>query len=193
MYRFALRALCVALLAPAVAASAAAPWSAPWLDQAARGNVSSRVERSACPRGTYAVGLTVRAREHVESLGVECAALGIDGQHRSLSTAASLGHRAGDPARSLRCASGHVITAMRARASEVIDQVAVACRSWNSRQGVHGSLRWQPALGGSNGEPVGPIECPSGMAMTTLSARTAQRHIQAVSFSCDALAPSSLR
>src|SRR5690606_12335114 len=70
---------------------------------------------------------------------------------------------------------------------EFIDQMSFACRSWNATQGLHGSLRWLPKHGGSGGEPVGPIECPSEKAMTALHGRKAGSYIPYVSVTCNDL------
>ncbi|HEY8539621.1 MAG TPA: IPT/TIG domain-containing protein [Steroidobacteraceae bacterium] len=144
---------------------------------------------SACPNGKYVVGVEIRSGTLIDAMRVECAKLGPNGEHQDRTQGAWLGNERGGNVRIMRCPAGQVVTASRARAGDFVDQVSFACRRWNAAQGLHGSLSWQPAHGGSGGEPVGPVECPDGMAMTELGGRKAGSYIGFFTVSCKKLPP----
>lgn len=174
----------------ATTGEAAQEWSSPWLGKTTLLNAAgARHDHSSCPQEKYVVGMVIRSGTLVDAIGVECAALGPNGEHQNVSEGPLLGNRHGGNARTLRCASGHVVTAMRARAGEFIDQVSFACRSWTPSQGLYGSQKWQPAQGGTGGEPAGPAECPNGMAMTRMWAKATGSYISEFNFTCKPLPP----
>lgn len=147
------------------------------------------LEESKCPAGKYIVGLEIRSGALVDAMRAECASLGPNGEHQNLSQTDTVGSTSGGRPRLSRCPAGQVITAVRARTGEYIDQVSFACRSWKATQGLHGSLRWQPKHGGSGGEPVGPIECPSGTAMTMIKGVHTGAYIARFWVTCKDLPP----
>ncbi len=172
MTAFISRSAFVFLLGLAMAVSAqAAEWTSSQIGTTSLLNTFAGVgtlEESKCPAGKYIVGLEIRSGTLVDAMRAECASLGPSGEHQNLSQTDTVGSVSGGRPRLSRCPAGQVMTAVRARTGEYIDQVSFACRSWSATQGLHGSLRWQPKHGGSGGEPVGPIECPSGKAMTKI-------------------------
>ena len=149
---------------------------------------SSGTGGGGCHEGQYMVGFEIRSGTLVDAISAECATLGPNGEHRNLSQTNILGNLDGGSPRLSRCPSGQVMTAVRARAGEFIDQVSFACRSWNATQGLHGSLRWLPKHGGSGGQPVGPIECPDGKAMMRLTGE-AGSYISRFWVTCKTLPP----
>ena len=158
-------------LAMTVSATAADLWQSSqivnktFLNSAA----SDGIGGGGCREGQYIVGFEVRSGTLVDAISAECATLGPNGEHRNISQTRTLGNTGGGSPRLSRCPSGQVMTAVRARAGQFIDQVSFACRSWNATQGLHGPLRWQAKHGGSGGEPAGPIECPDNKAMIRLT------------------------
>ena len=193
MIKFASHSAFVLLMALATTASAQQPYAGAWESSPlGKSTVVNTVAlsgygRSECPAGKLAVGLEIRAGTLVDAMRVECAKLGPNGEHQSMSQAGVAGNTSGGNVRVMRCPAGQVITAARARAGEFIDQVSFACRSWNATQGLHGALRWQPAQGGTGGEPVGPVECPSGMAMSALRAKKSGSYLGMFWVACDKL------
>ena len=165
----------------------AAPWTSSELGRMTLINTYALgpFQESKCPDGKYVVGLEIRSGTLVDYMSAECASLGPNGEHQGLTQTTFLGNSSGGTVRYSRCPAGQVVTAVSARAGEFIDQVSFACRSWNATQGLHGSLRWLPKHGGSGGEPVGPIECPSGKAMTALHGRKAGSYIPYFSVTCN--------
>jgi hypothetical protein len=146
-------------------------------------------QTAACPEGTFIVGLEIRSGLLVDAIGAECAKLGPNGEHLQLSQTRMLGNAFGGNPRQTRCTSGQVVTAVRGRAGEFLDQVAFACRSWNATQGLHGSLRWHSPHGGQGGQPAGPLECPNGMAMTSVNGHTARSYFAYIWVNCRSLPP----
>ncbi len=146
-------------------------------------------DTSACPDGRYIVGLEIRSGTLVDAMSAECASLGPNGEHQNFSRTGVVGNSGGGNLRIVRCPAGQVVTAVRARAGEFIDQVSFACRSWNATQGLHGSLRWQPKQGGSGGEPTGPIECPVGKAMIEITGMISGSYIGRFWVTCKDLPP----
>ncbi len=169
----------------------AGSWESTPLGKSTLLNVLTRTDigRSECPPGKFAVGLEIRSGTLVDGMRLECAKLGPNGEHQNLSQAAMVGNVTGGNARVVRCPSGQVITAVRGRAGEVIDQVRFACRKWNASQGLHGPLNWLAAHGGTGGEPFGPVECPDGMATMTLRAAVSASYIAIFWLACDKLPP----
>ncbi len=128
---------------------------------------ASEIQSVQCDEGKYIVGMEVRSGTLVDGMGIECATLGPNGEHKEVvKDPFWLGSRLGGNVAITRCPAGQVMTAARGRAGEFVDQVAFACRSWNASNGLHGALNWRPAHGGQGGQPVGPVECPANMAMT---------------------------
>lgn len=169
-----------------------ASWTSSWLGKGTFINIYGAIgfqQESSCPSNKYVVGLEIRSGMLIDAMRVECATLGPSGEHQNISQGAFVGKEMGGSVRLMRCPSGKVVTAARARAGEFIDQVSFACRSWNATQGLHGSLAWQSPHGGSGGEPVGPVECPSGLAMTRLKAKASGSYIGMFSISCESLPP----
>lgn len=144
-----------------------------------------------CPQGEYFVGMEIRSGMLIDAMQAECASLGPNGEHGELHRTQAAGNLGGGNPRTLRCPSGQVITAFKARAGEFIDQVSFACRSWKASQGVYGTLRWQPAQGGSGGEPAGPIECPPGMAVDNINALKTASYISRFRLRCRTLVAES--
>ena len=193
MYRSVARRTCVLLLGFAIAASARAEneWYSSWLGKSTGLNLITMTGNPAsrCPDGKHVVGMEIRSGTLVDAVRVECASLGANGEHQGQVQGQVMGNYAGGSVRTVRCPSGQVVTAMRARAGEFIDQVSFACRSWSATQGLHGSLRWQPAQGGSGGEPAGPVECPNGKAVAGLNSRTSGSYISLLRLWCTDLPP----
>jgi|GEM_PF-1474959 hypothetical protein len=153
------------------------------------GGAGSGKGPSSCSNGKYVVGLEIRSGTLVDGMRVECARLGPNGEHQDRTQGNWLGNETGGNVRFMRCPAGQVVTAARARAGDFVDQVSFACRSWNATQGLHGSLSWQPAHGGSGGQPAGPVECPDSMAMTELEGGKAGSYIRFFRVSCRKLPP----
>ena len=180
------------VLVVTLSARAGADWQSTALGKATVVNVLAGgfdFGHSSCPDGKYVVGLEIRSGTLIDAMRVECAKLGPNGEHQDRTVGFTIGNELGGNVGLMRCPAGQVVTAVRARAGEFIDQVSFACRSWNATQGLHGSLRWQPAHGGSGGEPVGPVECPDDMAMTHLGAKVAGSYIGFFHVSCTKLPP----
>ena len=190
MLAFIRRSLCALVLGLPAAGAAAEYWDSPRLGKGTVLNtLRSRHDASGCVGERLAIGMVIRSGTLVDAIGLECAALGPNGEHQNLSQGTLVGNAHGGNARTLRCPSGQVVTAMRARAGEFIDQVSFACRSWSATQGLHGSLRWQPAQGGTGGEPAGPVECPSDKALLTLWVKVSGSYIGDIRMKCRDLPP----
>lgn len=183
-------ALCLGLLM-SIGARAADTWQSTPLGTQTVVNAfaGGSLEGASCPEGKFIVGLEIRSGTLVDAIGAECAKLGPNGEHQHLSQTRILGNSSGGSPRLTRCPAGQVITAVRARTGEFVDQVSFACRSWNATQGLHGSLRWQPKHGGSGGQPAGPIECPNGMGMTQVIGKNAGSYIARFWVACRTLPP----
>lgn len=193
MYRSVARLACALLLGFAITASARAEdaWFSSWLGKSTAINMlaTSGYTSSSCPDGKYVVGMEIRSGTLVDAVRVECASLGASGEHQGHVQGKMIGNHTGGSVRTVRCPSGQVVAAMRARAGEFIDRVSFACRSWSAAQGLHGSLRWQPGQGGTGGEPAGPVECPSGKAIAGLQSRTSGTYLALLRMWCRDLPP----
>jgi|SRR5690606_17072507 len=193
MYTSVSRRVCALLLALAMTTSARAEneWFSSWLGKNTVINMlgATGYDASSCPAGKYVVGMEIRSGTLVDAVRAECASLGPNGEHQGHVQGNTIGNYGGGNVRTMRCPSGQVVTAMRARAGEFIDQVSFACRSWSAAQGLHGSLSWQPAQGGRGGEPAGPIECPNGKALAMIQGRKSGAYLALLRVRCVDLPP----
>ena len=145
---------------------------------------TSPSEKSTCPSGKVAIGMTIRSGALLDALELECASVDAAGRHVGATEAIGYIGGSGGSARTVRCPAGRVIHGFKGRSGELIDQISFTCRAWKPGTGSHGGWTWRGPYGGSGGQSFGPVTCPGNGAVTSLWGVSIGAYVADLRFEC---------
>ncbi len=138
------------------------------------GEQTSTKGATACPPGAAVTGLLAATK----SVGATGIVIGLRATCQSGAPSGTIGTVASPVAAA--CPAGQVAVGIAGRESDYLDAIALHCRAAD----LTGDVAATAALGGTGGEPEGPLYCPAGQQLVGLDGSTGGGEVRQVQIRC---------
>lgn len=138
------------------------------------GEQTSAKSATACLPGAAITGLLAATK----SVGASAIVIGLRATCQSGAPSGTIGSVANPVGAA--CAAGQVAVGIAGRESDYLDAIALRCQAAD----LTGDVTASAALGGTGGEPEGPLSCPAGQQLVGLDGSTSGGEVRQVQIRC---------